>query len=427
MDKNRSKLDFDTIVIGAGIVGSGCAYKIAKTGRRTLLLEQFALDHKLGSSHGASRIIRLTHSQPHWVRLAQDAFREWDGLHKLDGGEALYIKNGLLTLDPDWSQTQLRASVLRQFGVPHQVFRGGSAIQRRFPHLHNYDERWSALYEPGAGTMLAENCLRTVQRQYLKLGSNLAKIRDNEQVLAITPWESATDASDSAELTAPANADEHPQRRRGGRHFVEVQTTKRKYLAENVVVAAGGWLNLLVPDLPLRAQPHLLGVNFWRVICNPQLFQPEMNSPNLISLEKGEELFALPGTDYPNAIKFAVHMGIEIADLKRRAELEAPEWAHSLVAQHLAKHFPDVDCTAPLIKDTCIYTMTDDLQFIVDRHPRHQNVFIAGGFSGTGFKFALTIGTVLAQWVNGEDTPPHIDVSSFQLGRRIADTDRPKL
>ncbi|KAI3418750.1 hypothetical protein GPALN_007854 [Globodera pallida] len=426
MEGKNQKLDFDTIVVGAGIVGSACAYKIAKTGRRTLLLEQFPLDHKFGSSHGASRIIRLSHSQPHWVRLAQDAYREWDQLHELDGGDTLYIRNGLLTLDTDWSQTQIRASALEQFGVPHEVFRGGGAIQRRFPHLHNYDERWSALYEPGGGTILAENCLRTVQKQFLRLGNSLAKIQDNERVLAFVPWDGDEPSDDGKGKTA-ANSDEHPLPERQ-RAFVEVQTTKRKYFAENVVVAAGGWLSLLLPDLPLRAQPHLIGVNFWRVISNPELFRAEANSPNLISLETGEELFALPGTDYPNTIKFAVHLGVEVSDLQRRAEMKPPEWAQSLVAQHLARHFPDVDCTAPVIKDTCIYTMTDDLQFIVDRHPRHKNVFVVGGFSGTGFKFALTIGTVLAEWANGEGTPPHIDVSPFRLDRRIiADTNRPKL
>lgn len=61
--------------------------------------------------------------------------------------------------------------------------------------------------------------------------------------------------------------------------------------------------------------------------------------------------------------------------------------------------------------------MTDDVKFIVDRHPLHKSIFIAGGFSGTGFKFALTMGKVMARWVNGKPEPPDLDMSPFRVDR----------
>ena len=46
---------------------------------------------------------------------------------------------------------------------------------------------------------------------------------------------------------------------------------------------------------------------------------------------------------------------------------------------------------------TCLYTMTPDEHFILDQHPFMENVWIAAGFSGHGFKFAPAIGETLAE------------------------------
>src|SRR5205814_9537044 len=45
---------------------------------------------------------------------------------------------------------------------------------------------------------------------------------------------------------------------------------------------------------------------------------------------------------------------------------------------------------------TCLYTNSPDHHFIIDRHPQHERVVIAAGFSGHGFKFASVIGEALA-------------------------------
>ena len=58
------------------------------------------------------------------------------------------------------------------------------------------------------------------------------------------------------------------------------------------------------------------------------------------------------------------------------------------------------------------------MNFIVDRHPLHPNVFIAGGFSGTGFKYGLTIGKIMAKWVQGEEEQK-FDMRPFRLDRKI--------
>ena len=50
----------EVAIVGAGLLGSAAAWALASRGVRPLVLEQFGLGHTRGSSHGATRIIRLT-------------------------------------------------------------------------------------------------------------------------------------------------------------------------------------------------------------------------------------------------------------------------------------------------------------------------------------------------------------------------------
>jgi sarcosine oxidase len=53
--------EFDSIVIGVGGMGSAAVYHLARRGQRVLGLEQFDIPHESGSSHGATRIIRMAY------------------------------------------------------------------------------------------------------------------------------------------------------------------------------------------------------------------------------------------------------------------------------------------------------------------------------------------------------------------------------
>ena len=50
---------------------------------------------------------------------------------------------------------------------------------------------------------------------------------------------------------------------------------------------------------------------------------------------------------------------------------------------------------APVRHAACMYTMSPDGHFILGRHPQHDSVCFAAGFSGHGFKFAPLIGAVM--------------------------------
>jgi len=72
------------------------------------------------------------------------------------------------------------------------------------------------------------------------------------------------------------------------------------------------------------------------------------------------------------------------------------------------RHLPRLSTTITQ-RSVCMYTMTPDEHFIVDRHPQYPQVLYACGFSGHGFKFAPVIGAVLADWVTEGETSYPID------------------
>ncbi len=91
---SKTVLDpFDTIVIGAGVMGSATAYHLARRNRRVLLLEQFGFLHSRGSSHGKSRIIRLTYPEPQFERLMPHAYRLWAEAER-DSGRRVFTQTG---------------------------------------------------------------------------------------------------------------------------------------------------------------------------------------------------------------------------------------------------------------------------------------------------------------------------------------------
>ena len=49
-----------------------------------------------------------------------------------------------------------------------------------------------------------------------------------------------------------------------------------------------------------------------------------------------------------------------------------------------------------LLRKVCMFTNTPDEHFMLDRHPQHDQLTFAAGFSGHGFKFASVIGEIMA-------------------------------
>jgi glycine/D-amino acid oxidase-like deaminating enzyme len=74
----------------------------------------------------------------------------------------------------------------------------------------------------------------------------------------------------------------------------------------------------------------------------------------------------------------------------------------------------------------CFYTNTPDEHFLLDRHPRHQSVYIVSACSGHGFKFAPALGELVAREIVEQTTA--VELAPFRLSRFALDagpTERP--
>lgn len=376
---------FDTIILGAGAMGSAAAYYLSKQGHRVLLLEQFEIDHRKGSSYGYSRIIRYSYDHPAYIALARAAFPAWHAIQE-ESQETLYVRTGGIDFGPP-DDLQFRNTVqsVQNAGIPHEMLDPQEA-QRRFPQFR-LNSDWQVLHQPDSGLLAASRCVKTHLRLAEQHG---AVIRANSPVTVISA------SARSVAVTA------------GG----------EKYSAGGLVVAAGswskqvlGWLGLDLPLTPLRAQ-----LAFFR----PQNIAAFATGRFPVFIAHVESLYGrvvYGVADYEGSgMKIAFHGG-EVVNNLAEVNYTPDDGVVDALRAFNRKHIPSAD--APLLSSRiCLYTMTPDEHFIIDRHPEYPHIALGCGFSGHGFKFSTLIGSILCELVTQGHTPH--DISLFSSARFTA-------
>jgi sarcosine oxidase len=366
---------FESIVIGAGIVGSAAALHLAERGR-TLVLEQFDVLHDRGSSHGGSRIFRHAYEDARYVRLAQAADVLWRALEERTGERLLLRTGGLDIGDADAPELEAIERALTESGCPVERL-GAAQVAERFPAFR-LAEGQVALYQAAAGILPATRCVATLLRAAVATG---AALRTREAVVAV--------------------------RAIGG--GVEVETTSGRYAAARLVVTAGAWLGRVLAELalPLRIEQQQV------LYVRPSDARPFAPDRMPVFIDRGTGVYGFPLFERPDAIKVSDHSGASAIELEGRDDRVDEARAASTIARSrtLMPALGDELVAA----QTCLYTKTPDEHFILDRHPEHPQIVVGGGMSGHGFKFGPVLGEILADLAS-EGASRH-DLSLFGLGR----------
>ena len=137
------------VVVGAGVHGLATARALARRGRSVTVLEQFRIGHTRGSSHGVSRVFRLSYPEEEFVRLAQEARDGWRELEQ-EAGEELLQTTGTLDVG-DYAVANETA--LYACGADAERL-DPAEVGRRFDVTVPRD----ALFQRDGGLLLADRC-----------------------------------------------------------------------------------------------------------------------------------------------------------------------------------------------------------------------------------------------------------------------------
>lgn len=358
---------FDVIVVGVGSMGSAACWHLAKRGVRVLGLERFGVPNALASHHGHSRMIRLAYFEhPDYVALLKRAYENWASLESDSGQRVLHVTGGLYLGRPDSELVTGSIEAARTYGLPHEVL-SRERLGERFPQFRVPDDT-VAFFENQAGFLVPEAAVAAQAEVAMRRG---AEIRGHEPV---TRWE--------------ADA-------RG----VRVKTERAAYTAERLVFCGGAWTSRLLAELglPLRVTRQVMG---WFWPREPDAFAYGRFPCWALDLEERKNFrgvhYGFPMAPTNPGFKIALHWPGETCDPDRVDRSPRPGDEADLRGA-LREHFPGVGADAPLLSlQVCLYTNSPDGHFILDRHPHHERVSIACGFSGHGFKFASVIGEAMA-------------------------------
>lgn len=370
---------YDAIVIGVGGMGSAAVYHLARRGRRALGLEQFDIPHDRGSSHGTNRIIRLAYwEHPSYVPLLRRAYELWREMEHR-AGERLLIITGGVDAGPEGSRT-VEGSLLScdLHHLEHETL-AAADLHRRFPGYRLAPDM-VAVYQPDGGFVLSERAIVAHVMAAQALG---ADVHAREPVLG---WESGA----------------------GG---VRVRTDRDTYVADRLVITAGPWAAQLVPALAHAAVPERQ-VLLWAQPLRPEYFQlgafPVFNMESPEGRFYGFPIYGVPGFKIGKYHHRLERTGPDSVDREIHPEDEA------VLRDGIRRYFPDADGPT-MAMTTCLFTNSPDEHFILDRHPDHDNVCVAAGFSGHGYKFCSVVGEIMADLAL--DGRSRFDLSLFALKR----------
>jgi sarcosine oxidase len=354
--------DYDAIVVGLGGIGSAAAHRLAAAGggRRILGLEQFDLGHDRGASSDVSRITRYSYHRREYVELAIEAQVAWREVEAASGDTIVTLTGGL-DLAPAGAAESIDdyANAMAAAGVPFEWL-DDVDVTRRWPQWR-LEPGTRAIFQANGGVADPDRGNAAHQRLAREAGATLL------------------------ERARVSRVEDHD-----GELTVELEDARR-YTTGAVVLAADAWTNELLEPLgaavPLTVTREQVT---WFEATEAAIFEPE-RFPVWIWLDQ-PSFYGFPTYRGPGP-KVAEDVGGRETTAAGRSFLTDPDCL-ARVQRFLAARMPGA-VGKPVATKTCLYTLTPDRDFVLDRVPGHPGVIVALG-AAHAYKFAALFGSILA-------------------------------
>jgi sarcosine oxidase len=359
-------MTFDVVVIGAGVFGAWTAWHLAKRKWRVLLAEAYGPAHTRASSGGESRIIRMAYGADEiYTRWSQNSLVQWNKLFDR-AGDRLFHQTGVLWLaGEDDERLPESIATLNRCAIKHQVMERAE-LEERYPQVNFYAvER--GLLEPESGVLMARRAVAFLVADAVKRGVRLEIVQ----------------------IVAPFKA----------KKLESVETAQGERIsAGQFVFACGPWLGKMFPELlGPRIFPTRQEVFFFGTPPGDLRFAPAALPTWLFTMD---EVYGMPDLEN-RGLKVALDthgMGIDPDTQSRLVSAEVADWAR----RYVARRFPALKDALIVETRVCQYENTSNGDFLIDRHPELENVWLAGGGSGHGFKHGPAFGEYAAALVCGK-------------------------
>jgi sarcosine oxidase len=361
---------YDVAVAGLGGMGSAALAHCAVRSVRAIGIEQFDPVHLLGSSAGKSRIIRQAYYEdPAYVPLLFRAYELWRELERRTGEELMRLTGLLMVGREDRDVITGSARAAREYDVPVE-YCSADQVRVRYPHLQVRDDE-VAVYEPNGGAVFPERAI------HAQLGVARDAGADMRFDTSVRSWD-----ADAQALTLDLS------------DGTRVRT-------RSLVLTLGPWFAHFLQDLGVQIDVQR-NVQVW---FDPVTDVYDAARFPAFLLERDSlpaPLYGLP--NFGEGVKAAFHgygelttAGELVREIDRERDVDP-------VARALEKWMPGASSRYREAK-ACMYSLTPDRHFVVDRHPHDGRIILCGGFSGHGFKFAPVIGEIASHLaLDGETT-----------------------
>lgn len=382
----------DVAVVGLGAMGAAALYQLAKRGVKAVGIDRFSPPHDRGSTHGETRITRQAIGEGEaYVPLALRSNEIWREL-EAETGRRLLTQNGCLIVGTEQVAAAgvIRAGFLKRtrkaaehYRIPHEIL-DAAEIRRRFPQF-TPQEQESGYFEPGGGYLNPEGCVTAQLERAEALG---AMVHRGTTVLSV--------------------------QQEG--HTVRIKTDRGDIVAGDIIVSAGAWAagllgapfdQLFAPSRQVMHWFPTAPANASHWAESPVFIWSHGPNPN-------DFFYGFPSLPGSSAIKTAGEQYEHRTDPDHVERNIGATESRDMYDRHVAGRLGGLVPSA-VKAVTCLYTITPDSNFVIDRHPDADRILVVSPCSGHGFKHSAAIGEAAAQVVT--DGKGRIDLSAFSLAR----------